>query len=276
MIVDASVHVWSGDAARYPWAPLGGVAVPAAPSPTERMLADLEAAGVTGAVAVQPRSYGYDHAYLAEALAHHPGRIAGVCLVDPDDAHAPERLAQLHGRGFRGLRLISIAGDRDGLAGAHLHPLLEHAAALGMSASVLAEPARLAALGRVAAAHPATTVIVDHLGLCNAATPGAETAALMTLARLPNVCLRLSAFTALSAAGFPFADLVPLLRDAYRAFGGSRLLWGTDYPYVLESGSYAQSLEAVRSHMPFIAPGDRPAILGGTAARLYHLAGVAS
>lgn len=271
-IIDGSVHVWSGDTGRYPFRPIDAVDVPAAAAPAERMLADLQRAGVGAAIAVQPRAYGYDHSYLAEAIARYPDRIAGVCLVDPDTSGAAEALTKLTALGIRGLRLIALDGGRDGLAGAYLPQLLSRSAELATAISLLVAPDRLAKVYVLAAEHAGTTFIVDHLGLCSATTPAEHIADLISLAQLPNVSLRLSAMTALSARGYPFEDLMPLVRAVYKAFGSHRLLWGTDYPHVLDSGSYVQSLDAVRSHMPFIDAADLPAILGGNAARLYRLA----
>jgi predicted TIM-barrel fold metal-dependent hydrolase len=270
MIVDASVHLWSDDRARYPFAPIDGVDLPADGLPSRKLFADLDTAGVGGAVVVQPRSHGYDHRYISAALAAYPERLAGVCLVDPDAANGTDTLAELHRARFTGLRLIAVGGA-DGLAGQRVDALIEAAVANAMSISLLVAPAKFHAVHALAGRHPQATFIVDHLGLCGADASEEARAALVALGAAENTCVRLSALTQLSPAGYPFADLLPLIRALYSAFGGSRLLWGTDYPYVLDSGSYIQSLDAVRFHMSFIAPPDVAAILGGNAARIFHL-----
>jgi L-fuconolactonase len=179
------------------------------------------------------------------------------------------RIESLAAHRFRGVRFF--ANDRaNDLSAVHAGDLLDAAAKMAMPVSVLAEPAHLASVGPVARAHSATTIIIDHLGLCTATTARAHVDDLLELGALANVCVRVSAFTALSASGYPFDDLVPLIRAVHAAFGASRLLWGTDYPYVLETGPYRQSLAAVEA-MTFLSAGDRDALLGGTAARLYRL-----
>lgn len=276
MIVDASVHVWSGETARYPWSPIDGVDIPPDDRSAERLLADLDAAGIDAAVAVQPRAYGYDHAYLVDVLRRHGARIAGIGLVDPDDSSAAAVVTKLIGQGISGVRLFALTDTRNGLAASFTAAALDRAAQSDVPVSLLVDPPRLVLVGALAARHPGTTLIVDHLGLCTATTPAAAIAGLLALADFPNVYLRLSAMTGLSNDGYPFADLAPLIRDAYRAFGGRRLIWGTDYPHALASGPYRQSLDAVRLAMDFIAASDLPAILGGTAARLFHLDNPAS
>ncbi len=270
MIVDASVHVWSADRLRYPFSPIDGVDTPEDDASTARLLGDLDAAGVAGAVLVQPRSYGYDHSYLVSALREHPGRLAGIGLVDPDSTRAGNDVANLHPQGIAGLRLVSVGGS-DGLSGAQLPALLRAAAERSMSVSLLVTPDRLRRVDELARSYPEVTFIVDHYGLCTSQTAPSEVQTLIALAKASNVLVRVSAFTALSSAGYPFNDLMPLTRALYAAFGAQRLLWGTDYPYVLDSGSYVQSLDALRFHMPFIDAADLPLILGGNAARLFHL-----
>lgn len=276
MIIDASVHVWSGEPARYPWSAIDGVGLPQDNRSVERLLTDLDATGIDAAIAVQPRAYGYDHAYLIDVLRRHGARIAGIGLVDPDDPGAAATVTELIKRGISGIRLIALSDTRNGLAAPFTRAVLDRAAQSGIPVSLLVDPPRLAAVNTLAARHPGTTLIVDHLGLCTATTPASAIADLLALAGLPNAYLRLSAMVGLSNHGYPFADLVPLIRGAYRAFGGNRLLWGTDYPYALASGSYRQSLDAVRLTMDFIQVSDLPAILGGTAARLFHLDNPAS
>lgn len=276
MIVDASVHVWSGEPARYPWSAIDGVDIPQDDRSAERLLADLDEAGIDAAIAVQPRAYGYDHAYLIDVLRQHGARIAGIGLVDPNDPGAASAVTELVGHGMSGIRLIALSDRRNGLAAPFTGPVLDRAAESGIPVSLLVDPPRLAAVSALAARHPGTTLIVDHLGLCNAATPPSAIADLLALASFPNVHLRLSAMAGLSGEDYPYADLAPLVRDVYRAFGGNRLLWGTDYPHALASGPYRQSLDAVRLTMDFIRASDLPAILGGTAACLFQLDNPAS
>ena len=93
------MHVWSGDVATFPFAPYDDVPVPATPYPVERLVADLDAAGVGSAVVIQPRLYGADHRYLDQALRRYPDRLSGVHLVDPLHPPAAARLSpSVHAR----------------------------------------------------------------------------------------------------------------------------------------------------------------------------------
>jgi predicted TIM-barrel fold metal-dependent hydrolase len=64
--------------------------------------------------------------------------------------------------------------------------------------------------------------------------------------------------------------LAPLIRRVYDAFGGQRLMWGSDSPFQVENGhSYRESLTLVRDGLPFLSGTDRNSLLGGTAARVF-------
>jgi hypothetical protein len=56
---------------------------PPMPGHVEVLLGAMQAAGVSGALVVQPANHMYDHTYLNAVLAAHPGKLAGCCLADP-------------------------------------------------------------------------------------------------------------------------------------------------------------------------------------------------
>src|SRR4051812_35043937 len=98
LVVDAHLHVWSLDAARYPFAP-DAPYVPEIPGDTEMLLRLMARSGVDRAVIIQPSCYGYDHRYVTETVRAHPGRFAAACLVDPLAPDAPQQLAARHAEG---------------------------------------------------------------------------------------------------------------------------------------------------------------------------------
>jgi len=174
--------------------------------------------------------------------------------------------------GYRGLRLNPMAApDPTWLDGREGWPLWEAANHLGLVVSVLIDPPQLPRLATVARRFPDVPILVDHLGRCTPRTPLAQTEILVRLSDLPNVSVKVSALSSLSGDPYPYRGLHPLIEACYRAYGPRRLLWGTDAPYALATDSYELALDAVRQTMPFIAPGDLPALLGDNATRLYRL-----
>jgi len=271
-IIDAHVHIWDVDSA-YPWAPHDQVPIPTERATAEDLLRTLDQTGVSGAICLQPRVFGYDHAYLTNALQTYPDRLTGVCIVNPVRSTGPAKLrALVRESGYRGLRLNPMAADdASWLDGPQGEPLWKAAAELGTVVSVLVEPAQLPRLLKVARRFPELPIVVDHLGRCTPRTPTEQTLGLVRLADLANVSVKLSALSTLSNEPYPYRGLHPLIEACYRAYGPERLLWGTDFPHILANGPYALALDAVRHALPFIVPGDLPAMLGENSARLYRL-----
>ena len=103
MIIDAHLHVWSGDFGSFPFAE--GVEEKEG-APVELLNAAMEEAGVDKAVIVQPVYYLYDNRYVAECLRRFPGKFAAIGLVDRHAPDAPDQLQRLvEEHGFGGLRI---------------------------------------------------------------------------------------------------------------------------------------------------------------------------
>lgn len=273
IIVDAHTHIWSSNRRAYPWGPHDQVPVSTDRTSAEDLLDLFDRVGVAGGVCLQPRVYGYDHAYLTSALQAYPDRLAGVCIVNPVRPSGPGELGRLvQEHGYRGLRLNPMADPHPTwLDGPEGEPLWQQAAEQGVVVSVLINPDQLPRLLPVARRFPELPIVVDHLGLCTPQTPPDQARNLVRLAELPNVSVKVSALCTLSNEPYPYQDLHPLIETCYQSFGPERLVWGTDYPHILAGGPYQLALDAVRQGMPFIAPGDLPAILGGNVIRLYQL-----
>jgi L-fuconolactonase len=65
------------------------------------------------------------------------------------------------------------------------------------------------------------------------------------------------------------ADLRPYLDVVFEAFGQDRLMFGSDWPVCLLSGSYAQVFGIVREFLQQFPETAREKIMGGNAARFY-------
>src|ERR1700739_2670723 len=112
-VVDVHPHVISRDEARYPRAPLGGKQSDWSqerPVSAEEMLLAQDDAGVGRSVLVQASTcYGHDNSYVADSVAAHPKRFAGVFSVDVVAQGAPEEIRRWKKRGLIGLRVF-VAG----------------------------------------------------------------------------------------------------------------------------------------------------------------------
>ena len=139
----------------------------------------------------------------------------------------------------------------------------------------LSEVARAAALGlpvdllkllphvaEIARQHPGVTLIIDHLG-----HPPSETweRDLERAAACPNVYCKLSGLTM-------FDDPRPYVHRALSLFGPARLMFGSDWPNGLPQHTWKSALAVFTQAIGAQPIEVREQLLGGTAARVYHLA----
>jgi len=268
MDVDGHVHVWSDDAGRYPWRPIHGAEPPTIAGSAESVLGVLAANGVDVAVAVQPRAYGDDHAYLLDARRHHPERIVAVAALDPRDPTAPSALEVLVADGVRGLRLDPIGWGTRPLVDGTARPLWDRAARLGLAIELMILPDQLPALRPYAERTPGTTVVIEHAARYGAA-PDESLDSLLDLADLPNVFVKVSALSSISSEPPPHRDLWPLLERLFVEFGATRLMWGSDMPWI-GADAYGPAMDTIRA-LPFLDNAGRGWLLGGTASRAFGI-----
>jgi len=271
-MIDAHVHVWTLDTKRYPWhQTLAHVPIPAQAATAESLTVEMDRAGVSHAVLVQPSVYGWNNDYLCDCLAKWPRRFVGVCLVDPKAEDAVERLEYWTvKRGCRGLRINLIAEtDSSWILSPSRHGLWQTARKLGISIALQILPDHAATVSKLAAANSDIIFIVDYMGPA-AFHDGEGITAIEKLAPNRNIHYKVQCLGQDSGQPYPFEDLVPLYHTALREFGASRLLFGTDFPHVCKACSYS---EAVRwlGGLSFLTEAEKHDIGEGNACKLWRI-----
>lgn len=245
--------------------------------PVETLLHQMDRNGIERAVLVQIMGE-YDNDYQFACQARHPGRFANVVLVDATRPDALGTLAKLADRGACGVRLRPAdrsPGD-DPLA------IWRQAEALGLTISCAAGSGGKSytrELGEILEAFPGLQIVLEHLGRSKMTLPDPQVSAYLAevyeLARYPNLSIKfhgLGEFSrrAVPAQAFPFVSPVPdALEAAHRAFGGRRMLWGSDWPPVAHREGYANALRLSREVLSFLPAGEIDEAFGKNAARLF-------
>ena len=127
----------------------------------------------------------------------------------------------------------------------------------------LINPVALPSLDRRCSQFPDTPVIIDHLARIGAAEPinDAHVDSLCAMAKHANVMVKISAFYALGRKAPPYADLAPLIRRVYDAFGPERLMWASDCPFQVVDHAYEDSVGLIRDRLDFLSAADKEQIL---------------
>jgi predicted TIM-barrel fold metal-dependent hydrolase len=272
--IDAHVHVWTPDTAKYPLA--AGYRreemAPASFTP-EQLFAHMKPCGVARVVLVQMSFYGFDNAYMLDTIRNYPGVFTGIAVIDDSAARPQDEMRRLKPLGVRGFRIYprNMPVDR-WLDGAGMQAMWECAAEERMAMCCLVNPAELPAIDRMCEKNPETPLVVDHCGRIG--TDGtirdADLAQLCRLARHKHACVKVSAFYALGKKKAPYTDLAPMIRRLVEVFGAERLMWATDCPYQVQGDhTYRDSIELVRSRLDFLSADNREWILRKTAERVF-------
>ena len=271
MIIDTHLHVYADDESLFPYV-AGGK--PARPASVEYLLPLMEEAGVEKAVIVQPRVYSWDNRYLAHCIERFPDRFTALGLVDPTSPDGPERLEELVAQQrFAGLRLeLGWEDDLNDFHGKERWPLWERAQDLGVAFGILGSAKDHSCVEPMAAMFPGVNILLDHLGglPLDPERQDSLIKATLRLARYPNVYVKLSNLQGKSSEPYPFRDTFDLAHRIYDAYGPERLMWGTDFPGVMIKCGYANAVELVRTHLPFLTESDKEWVLHKTAEKVFR------
>ena len=273
--IDAHAHVWHRASTPQPWIdPVSMAAID-----RDFSLADLAevraGCGITGTVLVQSAHSPAETLALCAAVDHESvlGAVGWVDLsadvpaqLAAIDVHAPSALV--------GIRHLSHQ-DPDPEALLSLTEGITALGAAGLVVDLVLRPDQLDQAVTLADRHPQVPFVLDHLGnppiLDSAALTGWR-ATITELARRENVVAKLSGITmGAEHTTWTVADLEPAVHTALAAFGPDRLLLGTDWPVVRLTGGAEPWLAAVAELLAPLAPGERAAILAGTAQHTYNL-----
>jgi len=287
-LVDSHIHLFSPDQRRFPFA-TNATYKPAAAA-LEDYVRFAQAARIDHAVIVQPEPYQDDYRYLEYCFSHEPspGFFKGTCLFDPTARESPDHIAALVGSnpgrivalrihetrkpGTPPLRSGPIK-DRD-LRAPEMKATWRRCQQLGLAIQMHFLPYYAPEILDLARQFPEMPVILDHLGQGGEGT-AAEFAGVLKLAGLPKVYMKFANIAGSSREKFPFADVKPLVRRAYDAFGPSRMLWGYLGHDASGAGggfslaAFDKDLELFEFMFDFAKEEDRQKIRGGNALRLY-------
>jgi predicted TIM-barrel fold metal-dependent hydrolase len=271
--IDAQVHVYERNHPGRPWVD----ALHGPPEVTgDDMIAAMDAVGVDAALLVSVHTmYRYDASYAIQVHAQHPDRFALIKPVDPADPAVAETIAAWKRQpGAVAIRIMMRAGVPTDPADPGINRVLAAAAQHGLPVNLLAYGRLESQVAPLAARHPNTRIVIDHLGLPQPfeppapPEPWADLPKLLALAAHPNVCVKITGACTLSHQPFPYPDIWDPLARIFDAFGLNRCLWGTDWTRAVGLLTYGQGVEAFRI-TDRLSDSDRAALMGGTLQAVY-------
>lgn len=292
LLIDAHLHVFAKASTEFPretpdWLPGDRE------EPVEKLLAVMETNQVSRAVLVQIGGVAFEHhAYLKHCLKTYPDRFLGIALVSPESTTPEDDMDRLaESPGIVGFRLFEVGGHRDPFCPIDVrqfkaYRIWKHAAAKDYVIWLYLRAAESHLPPYLLEAFPQVRVVVNHLGVCpgkgkfsldEKGRPRIETPmynpafhTTYRLSRYENVAVHWSGQYAFSREAFPYRNLASWHRSLLRHYGSARLMWATDFPWILEDPGYGPLTKIIRELLPDLSEQDLENIMARSAMRFLR------
>jgi len=233
--------------------------------PVEILVAQMEASGIDKAILVQ---YGgqFDNTYEQKVCQRFPGKFAPWGMVDTSRPDAAVRFTKsVEAHGMVGYRVPATARAADDNPWAFWERIQE----LGVVVTLSGHRDQFAAkeTADLIERHPGIKFRIEHLGQprFDEDDPYPQFQKVLQLSKFSNAYIAYSGLYGAGRHGYPYDDLVLLLKMIYDAFGPQRILWGSDFPPVCMHETVKMNLELFKAGFGFLTEADKAWILGKTA-----------
>ncbi|MEI9988744.1 MAG: amidohydrolase family protein [Rhizomicrobium sp.] len=274
MRIDAHQHFWRLDRGDYGWLTakdhprIARDFLPADLAPL------LSAAKIDKTILVQAAPSETETHYLLELARAAPFVAAVVGWIDFEAADAPTRIARLCANPkLMGLRpMLQDIADEEWILNPAFARVFDAMQRGKLRFDALVTPRHLPALAELIDRYPDLAVVIDHGARPDIAKGELEVwkPYIRHIAAETNAYCKLSGLASEAGPGWTAETLKPYVDVLLDSFGPERLMWGSDWPMLNETGDYASWLGAC---IALTAAPDREAIFGGTAAKFYGVEG---
>jgi L-fuconolactonase len=269
LTIDSQIHIWVPETSDRPWPP-GGREWGANHRPAisaEQARTEMAEAGVDRAVLVPPGFHGIWNDYAIASAEKYPDsfRVMGrVSLLEEDEANLVSLVENPYVAGLRFLFVSPVEGRLSEGVGEWIWPIAQR---LDVPIMLIA-PGEAHEIGKLAQRYPSLRLAVDHLGMSgqnkDAAAAG-EIAAVLELAELPNVSLKVSNAPYFSMEDYPYPTVMGYVEQLISAFGPERTFWGSDLSSL--RGTYPDLTRLFREETPFLTLDERDQVMGESLSR---------
>lgn len=201
----------------------------------ERFIANMDYAGVNGAVITQEEIDGNQDEYLLTAKAKYPNRIKICSLYEEDQEYNIE--------GFDGIKLCAGRLATQDLT--KHYKVFEDADKYGKFISIdLADgDAQTESLKELIAQYPNLRIAIGHFGMVTRPQWTEQ----IKLAQSDNVRIESGGITWLFNSEFyPYPSAIKAIKEAIDICGEDKIMWGSDYPRTMVEITYKMSFDFVQ------------------------------
>ena len=279
--IDAHQHFWSVARDDYGWLTpaLSGLYRDFLP---EHLAPLLARSGIDRTIVVQAAETEAETAFLLELAAAAPFVAGVVGWTDLESRDAPMRIEALaRSPALRGVRpMLQDLADDEWMLRPSIAPAIAALCRARLRFDALVKPRHLSALRSFLARYPDLPVVIDHGAKPEIAAGRIDVwaAQMRAIARDSRVVCKLSGLATEASRQWSADTLAPYVDVLLEAFGPQRLMWGSDWPVLLEAfdasaagNAYAAWHDAASILTSRLSSDDRDWIFGRTAAAFYDI-----
>lgn len=275
MILDAHVHLWNRQNGMVNGSPVfsvgngksnfGGEIRQMMPpymtdgkNTAERLIANMDYAGVSGAVITQEQIDGNQDDYLLQCKNAFPNRLKICSLYEENKPFRTD--------GFDGIKLCAARFSSEDLT---LHePVFRQAEKEGkfLSIDLMDGNRQTDSLREMIEQFPSLRIAIGHFGMVTRQNWLEQ----IKLARYSNVRIESGGITWLFHREFyPYPSAVDAIREAAEVCGMDKLMWGSDYPRTMVEITYKMSFDFILKTKE-LTSSEKQAFLFKNARTFYH------
>ena len=182
-------------------------------------------------------------------------------------------LRNLVAQGYRGVRINPSLIPNNLLNNEIVRNVLEVCIEFDIAAGFLINPDYFKEIEILLMDFPKAKFIIDHFGRCAGTQltdiPNENFDKLMGLSKFSNLYIKISGWPVSSQEEWPYSDVGRWIKPLIQNFGVENLMWGTDFPFIVQQCGYQQGLELLTEHVSDINEKEIEWLVGKTAEKVY-------
>jgi predicted TIM-barrel fold metal-dependent hydrolase len=246
-IYDSHTHVWESNNIATRSARNATLSTPGS---AECLLKLMDENNVIQSLVITPMTLGFDNSISLDVAHRYPDRLLPIVRIDLSTPYFLETLQELCGEGARGLRInLHHLSSADFLLDSKYSKLWLYLESANIPLFIHCETSQLPVIKSISSQHQKMKIVIDHMGRVNSKDGITSTSFknLLTLAEMPHIYIKVSSTNYFAEVAGTHTDMSDFILIILEKFSADRLLWGSDWPFSENDGTYASSLEPLLS-----------------------------
>jgi len=242
-VYDSHTHVWESSSIRTRSARFSTLETPGS---AECLLKLMDEKNVVTSLVITPMTLGFDNSISLEIADRYPSRFIPIVRIDLDSPNYLESFRDLCVQGAKGLRInLHHLDSANFLLDERFSKLWLFLELSQLPLFFHCKASQLHVVSSISNQYQKIKVIIDHMGriTSNDGTHSSKFVDLLNLAQFPNVYIKISSTNFFANIPDTHLDMSELVEAILHEFTADRILWGSDWPFSENDGTYASSFE---------------------------------